>query len=152
MTLSYQGASSDRIVGKGMFVPAYIATVGTTADATTTVNGRMIDCRDGQMSAQSAAFAVTLGTGTSPTLTMALQATMDGTNWFACNGSGGTAISTGAVDIATASTNTVVRQLETGTYGRNSFPYLGTRWQLVVGGTSGGWLGTVSAGAVRNAY
>lgn len=152
MTITYQGASSDRITGKGLFIPAYIATSGTTSDATTTVNGKMIDCRDGQISAQSAAFAVTLGSGTSPTLTMALQATMDGTNYFAVNGTGGTAISTGAIDIATASTNTVVRQLDTTTYGRTSFPYLGTRWTITVGGTSGSWLGTVSAGAVRNAY
>lgn len=143
-TLAYK--SAGRQYGNAELITGYIT--ATAADTTTTITGKPIDNRDGRIQSISAQINETTVTGTSPTITMSLIGSNDGTNWFTLLSGDATpvVVSTGSQTSASAAVFGLDSCQELRCTG--GFPaFVGVR--VVQGGTSPTLVGTVDAFVVR---
>ena len=133
------------IFGKNQVISNYIQ--ATTVDTTDPATGPAIDNRDSRISAIYGHVVVQDNTaGSSPTVTLTLQGSNDGSNWFTLKDTGGNAISTSALSISgcdDTAANYVVGFLNTVEEGVTSFPQF-VRFIVDLGGTSSpNWKGAV---------
>lgn len=135
MALAYKNSGAK--INCGELIPAYITATGN--DTTATVNGSVLDNRDGQVSQIAAQFVSSASTGTSPTLTLTLQGSVDGTNFATLKDQAGNNIASSATSISSAASI----QIDTvGTLRRSFPPFLRVIYTL--GGTSPGVTGVAS--------
>lgn len=132
--------------GETELLSPYITATGN--DTTDPANGSVIDNLDGRILSLSVAANVTASSGTSPTLNLILQGSVDGSNWFTVFSYQGTpaAVQTGATSISSATTF----GFHTAQFGLSNGglpPKL--RVQGDLGGTTPGWTGTIAVHAVR---
>lgn len=125
----------------------------TALDTTATVYSKTISNAHGKINFVSFQQLVSDKTGTSPTLQLTLQGSLDGTNFTDLKDSAGNAIQTTALSISGAGSGTVVNDyIDTVIKPRTTFPPF-LRIKGVVGGSSTpGWTGTVAVQVTRNAY
>lgn len=149
MTLAYQAVGT--MYGKNELNNPAITS--TSLDTTATVTGKPIDNRDGRINFVSMDIYCTDKTGSSPTLTLTLQGSNDGTNYFDLVDTAGNTIASSATSISAAGSGTTVAiNINTVAKPRTTFPAF-LRPKIAVGGTgSPGWTGTTSNLITRNAY
>lgn len=134
MTLAYDYVGTIR--GDIQNIPSYI--VATALDTTATVTGPAISNLDGKLRRVNFGVIGKNKTGTSPTLTVLLQGSADGTNWFSVLDSAGNAITTSALSISSTdgtAANYAVEFEDTNQEGINAFPPY-VRLRVTVGGSN----------------
>lgn len=143
MTLAYDPVG--RIVGRGHQMPAYIT--ATASDTTATVNGKVIDNRDGTLESVSMQINSSAKRGTNPTLKVTAEfSNSDGATWTTLKNSSSSDIVTSTFSITSATSRGLQLQSISGL---SNYPQL-LRFTVAVGGTSTpGWTGKVGVTAIR---
>lgn len=145
MALAYD--ISGTVIGKNEVNAAAITATGN--DTTDPANSLVIDNRDGRVSYVSGQVLCTDKTGTSPTINLILQGSVDGSTFASLTDTGGNTISSGATSISGAGGGTTVGIfVDTVGKPRTSFPPF-LRWQVDLGGTTPGWTGTLAIQTTR---
>ena len=146
MTIAKQdtGLGAGRAVGRKQVLKTLV--VATANDTTASGSSNVIDNSDGLITRMGFGVVCTNGTGTSPTVTVTLKGSIDGSTWFSVLDSGGNAIATGAV--TAAATNSEFE--DTNAEGITKFPPK-LRLDYAVGGSNTpGWTGTIMADIDRD--
>lgn len=149
MTLAYTTPGTQ--YGKNEINTAYI-TAGAL-DTTASVTGKPIDNRDGRINFVTMDIYASNKTGTSPTLILTLQGSIDGTTFFDLKDTAGNTIASSATSISGSGSGTTVGvNINTVLTPRTTFPPF-LRGKIVVGGSATpGWTGVAAFSVLRNAY
>lgn len=149
MTLGYTNVGT--IIDKCQSNPTYI--VASSLDTTASVQGPLIDNRDGKISYMAAQFVATGHTGTTPTLQLTLVGSNDGVTFFTVLDDAGSAVQTSATSIGSAAPSTPsTAGLTTSGLKTTNFPAM-LGWQVAVGGSaSPGGNYVVSTTTIRDKY